>query len=72
MVAEGGTMTGILDRPRISTARLLANIAVGILALIVILGAGMNACADRLSRQLDNVDPTAEEMTQNIPFGGVK
>ena len=51
-------------------ARSFAHGVLGIVALIVIIGAGMNACADRLSRQLDNVDPTHEEMVQNIPFAG--
>lgn len=34
----------------------------GVIAFIAILGAGMNACADRLSKQLDKVDITYEEV----------
>lgn len=40
----------------------------GIVALVAILGIGMNACVDHLSRQLDNVDPTNEEMVES--WGG--
>ena len=46
----------------------------GVLLLVLLIGAGMNACEDKLSKQLDDVDPTNEEMTwqqthvQQVPF----
>jgi len=39
-----------------------------ILLLILILGVGANLIDDKMSRQLDNVDTTREEMIQQVPF----
>ena len=55
-------------------SRSLASGVFGVVLLALLLGAGMNACEDRLSKQLDDVDPTNEEMTwqqthvQQVPF----
>jgi hypothetical protein len=51
-------------------SRSIAPGVLGVVALILLIGAGMNACDDKLSRQLDNVDPSNEEMVQNLE--GVK
>jgi hypothetical protein len=63
-------MTGILDRPRASTARIIANIAVGI-ALAAILFALVAVIIDeKLSKQVSENAPVSFE--QAIPFKGVK
>jgi uncharacterized protein YoxC len=53
-------------------ARSPLHLIVGIVVLILMLAVSIVMVDERLSRQLDNVDPTAEEMTQQIPFGGEK
>jgi uncharacterized protein YoxC len=45
-----------------------AKAIIEFLILLVILGIGINLIDDKLSKQLDNVDTTHEEMTQQIPF----
>jgi hypothetical protein len=49
-------------------SRSIRSGVLGIIALLMLVGTGINACEDKLSKQLDNVDPTNEEMAQAIPF----
>ena len=57
-------------------SRSLASGVLGVIFLILLLGAGMNACEDRLSKQLDDVDLTWDELspkpTQQVPFAKEK
>ena len=63
-------MSNIFDCPRGTTARLIVNLLVAIVLGAIMFALMMVILDERLSRQLDNVDPTHEEMVQSIPFAG--
>lgn len=51
-----------------SKFRPAAKAIIEIFILLVILGVGANLIDDKMSRQLDNVDPSNEEMMQQVPY----
>ena len=57
-------------------SRSLASGVLGVVTLVLLIGTGINACDDKMSRQLDNDDITWDEVSpkpgQNIPFKGDK
>jgi hypothetical protein len=64
-------MIDIFSRPRMTRFKLVGSFARFVMDLVIIAllyGIMANAVGDRLSKQLDDVDPTNEEMIQAIPF----